>query len=1157
MGEACLSTEEYLMRTRLWMAPLLSVALVACDGDSALEGTGEGADGASGTGGASEGNAPGGGGSATGPRTVTLVTGDRVTMLDGGRYSIEPAKGRTRAVFHTRREHGRLHVVPDEAVRLIAAGLLDPRLFDVTGLLELDYDDAQRADLPLIVKYRAGSTRAAPERRLAAAGARVTQRLASIDGASLRAPRSAARAVWSALAGSSRAGAAPALAGEIAKVWLDGKRELVLDRSATQIGAPEAWAAGYTGAGVTVAVLDTGIDAEHPDFAGRIVEARSFLEFSPDAIDEVGHGTHVASILAGSGAASDGTFRGIAPDALLLIGKVCDFGCPESAILAGMEWAATSGARIVNMSLSGLDTPVIDPLEEAVNALTAEHGTLFVAAAGNEGTCGGSDFLQVGSPSTADAALSVGAVDPDDQLASFSCRGPRTGDGGLKPDITAPGVAIAAARAAGTPLGDLDPVDDFYARLDGTSMATPHVAGAAALLSQQHPDWRADDLKATLMASAEPNAELSAFQQGTGRVAVERAIVQELVTSPPSLSLGRPLWPHDDDEPITRSLTYRNRGADPVALSLALDVTGPDGAAAPAGMFVVEPSAVTVPAGGDAQVSITVDTRVGATDGVFAGALVATGAGQPLRTTIAVDREVESYDLELVHIDRDGNPGISNSAVLDLDSGSHLSLDPVVGTSTSRLPRGRYMLDGGVEGTTSNGLLYIARLVQPLLELDAETSVTLDAREAQPIRIVVPTPSAIRSVEGINYLRQTAVGGFEGGYAILGGFGSEEFFDFFYTAQLGAPVPAAELATWVQSQWAEPGPGNDFLNSPYTYDLSFFPERGRFPDGLERSVEHADLAEVRNSYAAQAPDQLAFVSHFPVPDAEFTFLFTQGLPIDLPMSKRVSYLSTEELAWSLDVSERNELDFSERSSLRSFGFSRYEPGRHRARWNDAVLGPDVSWPLDDPSWMTRLGNAIDVSVAVALRRDRDGHVVLPDTQTGHTRVFRGDSLIGQSDEPGRGLFEVPPEPGEYRVEVESIRGEPDQLSTQVSVAWTFRSEEVTGDEEAPLPLLSVRFAPEVDGLNRAPSDRLFLIPITLSRQPGAPAASLRRLSVDASYDGGQSWKPALVIRIGDFAVALVHHPAGEGMVSLRAEAVDRDDNQVEQTILGAYRLRGG
>jgi hypothetical protein len=516
---------------------------------------------------------------------------------------------------------------------------------------------------------------------------------------------------------------------------------------------------------------------------------------------------------------------------------------------------------------------------------------------------------------------------------------------------------------------------------------------------------------------------------------------------------------------------------------------------------------------------------------------------------------VESYDLELVHIDRDGNPGLGSSVVLDLESAGLRFLEPVIGTGATRLPRGRYLLDGGVEGTTSDGLLYVARLVQPLLELDADTSITLDAREAQPFRIVVPTPSAIRSIEAINYLRHTAAGVFEGGHGVLGGFGAEEFFDHFYIAQLGDPVPAAELATWLQSQWAEPGPNNDFHNSPYTYDLSFFPERGRFPDGFERSVQHAELAEVRNSYAAQAPDQFASVDHFPVPDAEFGSSFTQGLPIDLPTGKRVSYLSTEELTWFFLVLEWNSVDFPYRSQLRSFGDTRFEPGRYRIRWNDAVLGPDVSWSVDAPSWITRLGNVIDVSVAGALRRDRDGNLVLPVTQAGYTRVFRDGSLVGESDVPGRGLFDVPPEPAEYRVEVESIRGEPDQLSTQVNAAWTFRSEEVAGDVEAPLPLLSVRFAPAVDGLNRARSGRLFVIPVEVTRQPGAAAAAVRDLTVDASYDGGQSWSPALVLRLGDVAVAVVRHPPGEGMVSLRATAVDRDDNRVEQTVLGGYRLR--
>jgi subtilisin family serine protease len=113
---------------------------------------------------------------------------------------------------------------------------------------------------------------------------------------------------------------------------------------------------------MTAAVLDSGIDLDHPDFAGRLAEVRNFTN-APDANDTYGHGTHVASILAGSGAASGGTYRGVAPDARLLIGKVCPANfCPESAILEGMAWASRAGADVVNMSFGGPDTPGLDPV---------------------------------------------------------------------------------------------------------------------------------------------------------------------------------------------------------------------------------------------------------------------------------------------------------------------------------------------------------------------------------------------------------------------------------------------------------------------------------------------------------------------------------------------------------------------------------------------------------------------------------------------------------------------------------------------------------------------------------------------------------------------------------------------------------------------------
>lgn len=129
-------------------------------------------------------------------------------------------------------------------------------------------------------------------------------------------------------------------------------------------------------------MLDTGYDPTHPDLAGRVKEAVNFTT-SPDTTDHFGHGTHVASTIAGSGAASGGRLKGAAPGAKLLVGKVLDddgFGY-ESWVLAGMEWAAHSGAKAVNMSLGGGPTDGTDELSLGLEALSAQTGTLFVVAA--------------------------------------------------------------------------------------------------------------------------------------------------------------------------------------------------------------------------------------------------------------------------------------------------------------------------------------------------------------------------------------------------------------------------------------------------------------------------------------------------------------------------------------------------------------------------------------------------------------------------------------------------------------------------------------------------------------------------------------------------------------------------------------------------------
>jgi subtilisin family serine protease len=447
-------------------------------------------------------------------RTVTLITGDQVTVFPSGGHSVTRGPGRSEVSFFTDYTAGQLSVIPNDAAKLLRAGRLDERLFNITDLIEQGYDD-QRTELPLIVITEAsGEAFAGARARFSPSTTAQIRELSELNAIALHERRVAAPKFWKKLT-SGRDAHDLTLAPGIAQVWLDGIRQPLLDESVPQIGAPAMWRAGYTGKGVTVAVLDTGVDPSHPDLAGRVAVSESHLD-DEDETDFVGHGTHVASIIAGSGAASDGRYRGVAPEARLVAGKVCAVrGCPESAILTGMRWAAgDQHATVVNMSLGGPDSPRLDPLEQAVEILTARYGTLFVVGAGNSGK-----DSSVNSPASAPSTLAVGAIDSSDALAYFSSRGPVLDEDGLKPDITAPGVDIMAARG---PSSDLP--GTLYVELSGTSMATPHVAGAAALLAQQHPDWAAQDLKATLMASATPNPSIGVYAQGAGQVDLVRAV---------------------------------------------------------------------------------------------------------------------------------------------------------------------------------------------------------------------------------------------------------------------------------------------------------------------------------------------------------------------------------------------------------------------------------------------------------------------------------------------------------------------------------------------------------------------------------------------------------------------------------------------------------
>ena len=1026
-------------------------------------------------------------------RTVTLITGDVVTLGGPHGVGVRAAKGREHVSFFTRKdEQGDTHVIPEDAVSLLSKGKLDPRLFDVTELVRAGYDDASRTTLPLIVDG------AAPR----AKGARVSRELPAMGATAVSVDRSAA--YWPAVQ-------------RAEKVWLDGPVKASLDHSVPQIGAPEAWAAGHTGEGATVAVLDTGIDVTHPDLADAVTQGRNFTD-SDTEDDRFGHGTHVASIITGGG----DTYKGVAPDAKLLNGKVLnDYGGGmESWIIAGMEWAAASGADVVNMSLGGWPTDGSDPMSQAVNRITEETGALFVISAGNSGPYDET----VSSPGSADAALTVGAVDRNDQLADFSSRGPRWEDGAIKPDITAPGVDIVAAKAKNGIIGD--PVGDSHVALSGTSMAAPHVAGAAAIVAAQHPDWQAGQLKATLMGSAKPNDALTVFEQGAGRVDVAAATTATVYASPASVNNGTAQWPHDDDQPITKTLTYTNTGAEPVTLDLAAHITGPDGITPPQGMFAIEPARLTVPAGGEAGATVTTNTKVEAPDGMYSGVITATGGDRAVRTPIAVNREVESYNVKLNFLDHDGKPtDLYGFRFVNVATPkAYLPYDPS-GTVVARLPKGEFYFEATVQKEITEYDYLNAEFAEPAFTVTGDTELTVDARDAKPVGFTTDKPNAKEGGALFQFALRTDWGD-TGLTAILGTFDD-------ITIKPAETSKEDRFTFTAEAHMAEKK-GESFEGSPYLYHLRHT-ENGTVPANLEWRVKDRQLAKVTSEHAAAEPGMIGVRSGF--------------LPVPLPSTLREFY--TPDVPWQDDFYETPDIESMPVAYTFQSDPKTYRLGRTTTElWNTGVFGPafPASPYLGDHAG--RLGD--DTRFSLALHSDQGrGRAGYADAE-GSTTLLRDGEVVAEEPYPGSLQAFLPPERAEYTLRTTATRSA--RLSTEVTAEWTFASEHNGDEDPVFLPLLAVRFAPELDDHNAAPAGKRFTIPVYVQRN-GAAKAGTGTPVIEVSYDDGKTWKKAKVTRHHGGWQARVDHPADAEFVSLRSSVSDRDGNAQSQTILRAYALK--
>ncbi len=252
-------------------------------------------------------------------------------------------------------------------------------------------------------------------------------------------------------------------------------------------------ASAFSGKAIKVAVLDTGFDLTHPDFVGRSITAVSFVP-GQTAQDGHGHGTHTAGTACGPKAPAIKPRYGVAYEALMYIGKVLNNSGSgtDGWILAGINWAVANGCPVISMSLGRAVAPGEPPpvaYETAArNALT--RGCLIIAAAGNESDRANGIFRPVGAPANCPSIMAVGAVDENFRIANFSDRAINVNGGEV--NIVGPGVNVYSSF----------PMPTRYRRLSGTSMATPHVSGIAALYAQSSPTLRGAALWLRLQATA-------------------------------------------------------------------------------------------------------------------------------------------------------------------------------------------------------------------------------------------------------------------------------------------------------------------------------------------------------------------------------------------------------------------------------------------------------------------------------------------------------------------------------------------------------------------------------------------------------------------------------------------------------------------------------
>lgn len=540
--------------------------------------------------------------------TVTLITGHtvivterRIPTTSTGDGTIDPAGSVERTYAVTEEDAGAFEIIeqsdgtymiPDEA----NLDVLDREFFNIDYLVDFGYTDEQMDEIPVFARIdQDGPGTFSADRQFASTDA---------HSASLAKAQLSTQDVGTLTTG-------------VDQLLLDRKAVIELDQSSGRVRAPQSRRTfDVDGSGMRIAVVDTGIDASHPDFDDRVVYE---VDYSDDETveDLNGHGTHVAGIAAGSGVESEGQYVGVAPGAELLNVKAMNqLGAGFiSDIVSAIEDAVFQDADVINLSI-GAPPVEDDPIVDAVN-WAAEQGVTPVSSAGNLRNV--DPFRTVTTPAIAEGALAVGASDEDEDPVFLSARGPADHSYLVKPELAAPGVEITAA---GSGQASLDP----YITLTGTSMSAPHVAGVVALLGEHLGSIDPEIARNRLVSTADFDHDQDIYKQGGGRVDSFEALDSDLMIHDGVLNLGQ----FGSEVDISTEVTIENVGDDPIEVEVDVSMQNEYEGEPLDDDVDISPSDVTLDAGESKEVTLSIEST--GAFGYNAGAITFTAGDTSYRT---------------------------------------------------------------------------------------------------------------------------------------------------------------------------------------------------------------------------------------------------------------------------------------------------------------------------------------------------------------------------------------------------------------------------------------------------------------------------------------------------------------------------------------------